>query len=86
MVLMTMQLDTTTEFLGSDKAIFHYKRNNLVCSDAYKDNTAVYDTVRGLARATRRLGSRKGDAALDASCPNMDKARHRVQFWSLVCT
>ena len=28
---------------------------------AYKDNTAVYDTVRGLARATRRLGSRKGD-------------------------
>ena len=40
----------------------------------------------GLAEATRRLGSRKGDAALDARCPNMGKARHRVQFWSLVCT
>ena len=51
---------------------------------AYKDNTAVYDTVRGLACATRRLGRRKGDAALDVSCPNIDKARHRVQFWSLV--
>ena len=47
MVLMTMQLDTTTEFLGSDKAIFHYKRNNLVCSDAYKDNTAVYTILYG---------------------------------------